>query len=145
MGQLNIPDSAVVYADTAVFIYSVESHPDYWHLLQPLWVKFQSNEISIVTSQLTLMECLVVPLRMGNTILIDAYEQILSEVSLVPISEGILRNAAQLRATINLRTPDAIHAATARNESCTLFLTNDIRLRNIPDLPVVILAEVLAL
>jgi predicted nucleic acid-binding protein len=145
MGQLNIPPSAVVYVDTAIVIYSVEFNPDYWQLLQPLWAKLQANEIIIVSSELTLMECLVVPLRNGNTLLVDTYEQLLSsQVNLVPISQTILKNAAQLRATTNLRTPDAIHAATALSEGCTLFLTNDSGFRNAPHLPVVILSAVLA-
>jgi len=145
MGQLNIPSSAVVYADTAIVIYSVEFNPDYWQLLQPLWAKLQANEITIVSSELTLMECLVVPLRNGNTLLIDTYEQLLSsQISLVPISQTILKNAAQLRATTSLRTPDAIHAATSLSEGCTLFLTNDSGFRNVLNLSVVILSEVLA-
>ena len=145
MGQLNIPSSAVVYVDTPIVIYSVEFNPDYWQLLQPLWAKLQANEISIVSSELTLMECLVVPLRNGNTLLIDTYEQLLSsQISLVPISQTILKNAAQLRATTSLRTPDAIHAATALSQGCTLFLTNDSGFRNVLNLSVVILSEVLA-
>ncbi|MCA1991002.1 MAG: PIN domain-containing protein [Coleofasciculus sp. S288] len=146
MGQLNIPSSAVVYVDTAVVIYSVEFNPAYWQLLQPLWAKLQANEIGIVSSELTLMESLVVPLRNGNTILTNTYEQLLSaQISLVPISKTILKSAAQLQATTNLRTPDAIHAATALDASCTLFLTNDSGFRNVPNLPFVILSEVLAL
>lgn len=145
MGQLNIPSSAVVYVDTAVVIYSVEFNPDYWQLLQPLWAKLQANEISIASSELTLMESLVVPLKNGNTVLINAYEQLLSsQDTLIPISQTILKSAAQLRATTNLRTPDAIHAATALDAGCTLFLTNDRGFRNVPNLPVVILSEVLA-
>jgi predicted nucleic acid-binding protein len=145
MGQLNIPPSAVVYVDTAIVIYSVEFNPDYWQLLQPLWAKLLTNEISIVSSELTLMECLIVPLRNGNTLLVDTYEQLLSsQVSLVSISQTILKNAAQLRATTSLRTPDAIHAATALSQGCTVFLTNDSGFRNVPNLSVVILSEVLA-
>lgn len=145
MGQLNIPSSAVVYVDTVVVIYSVEFNPVYWQLLQPLWAKLQAHEIGIVSSELTLMESLVVPLRNGNTILIDTYEQLLSsQIGLVPISQTILKGAAQLRATTNLRTPDAIHSATALDAGCTLFLTNDSGFRNVSNLPVVILSEVLA-
>jgi hypothetical protein len=36
MGQLNIPDAAIVYVDTAIVIYTVENHASYWQLLQPL-------------------------------------------------------------------------------------------------------------
>jgi predicted nucleic acid-binding protein len=146
MGTLNIPASSLVYVDTSTVIYSVEKFPEYVPLLAPLWLKLQAGEIEIVSSELILMETLVLPLRNSNSILINAYEQLLisSEMRLIPISQSILRQAANLRATSNLKTPDAIHTATALSVSCNQFITNDKGFRNIPSLPVVILSEVLA-
>ena len=37
MGSLTLPPSGPVYADTQIFIYSVEKHPLYAPLLRPLW------------------------------------------------------------------------------------------------------------
>ncbi|MFB2979253.1 type II toxin-antitoxin system VapC family toxin [Microseira sp. BLCC-F43] len=146
MGQLTLPSSATVYLDTSVIIYTVEANPNYYLLLQPLWLKFQTGEIELITSELTLMEAMVLPLKNANTALLSDYDQLLlySEIQLFPITQSVLRNAANLRATTNLKTPDAIHAATALGEGCTLFLTNDSGFRNVPNLPVVILSEVLA-
>lgn len=146
MGQLTIPSSATVYLDTSVIIYTVEANPNYYSLLQPLWLKFQTGEIELITSELTLMEALVLPMKNANTALLSDYEQLLlySEIQLVPITQSVLRNAANLRATTNLKTPDAIHAATSLSEGCTLFLTNDSGFRNVLNLSVVILSEVLA-
>jgi len=147
MGQLNLPDSARIYIDTSVVIYTIEVNPNYWQLLQPLWQKFQTEEIELFTSELTLMESLVLPFRQSNVNLIDTYEQLLlsAVMQLIPISQTILREAARLRAIMSsLRTPDAIHAATAIASSCTQFLTNDRQLRIVPGLPVVVLDEVLA-
>ncbi|HAZ46478.1 MAG TPA: VapC toxin family PIN domain ribonuclease [Cyanobacteria bacterium UBA11369] len=146
MGQLTIPSSATVYLDTSVIIYTVEANTNYYSILQPLWLKFQTGEIELITSELTLMEALVLPLKNANTALVSDYEQLLlySEIQLVPITQSVLRNAANLRATTNLKTPDAIHAATSLSEDCTLFLTNDSGFRNVPNLSVVILSEVLA-
>jgi hypothetical protein len=42
MGQLIIPDGAIVYVDTVPVIYSVETHPDCWALLRPLWRSLHS-------------------------------------------------------------------------------------------------------
>jgi predicted nucleic acid-binding protein len=39
--------------------------------------------------------------------------------------------AARLRAQYNLRTPDALHVATARNEGAEWLVTNDHRLRRV--------------
>jgi predicted nucleic acid-binding protein len=146
MGTLNIPASSLVYVDTSPVIYSVEKFPEYVPLLAPLWLKLQAGEIQIVSSELILMETLVLPLRNSNSILINAYEQLLisSEMQLIPISQSTLRQAANLRAKTNLKTPDAIHAATALSVSCNQFITNDKGFRNISGLPVVILSEVLA-
>ena len=146
MGQLNLPSFATIYLDTQVIIYTVEANTNYYSLLLPLWLKFQAGEIELMTSELTLLETLVFPLKNANTILFRDYEQLLlsSEIQLVPITQSVLRTAANLRANTNLKTPDAIHAATAITEGCTLFLTNDNGFRNVPNLSVVILSDVLA-
>ncbi len=146
MGQLILPTSGTIYIDTSVVIYTIEGNPDYYSLLQPLWYKFYTGEIQIVSSELILMEVLVVPLRNGNNSLVADYEQLLlsSQMQLIPISQSVLRQAANLRATTNLKTPDAIHAVTALSVSCNQFITNDKDFRNVPGLPVVILSEILA-
>ncbi len=146
MGQLNLPDSARIYVDTSILIYTIEVNPSYWQLLQPLWQKFQAGEIELITSELTLMESLVIPFRESNQYLIDTYQELLlsSVIQLIPIDPAILMDGARLRATTtSLRTPDAIHAATAMISGCTQFLTNDQRLRIVPGLPVVVLDEIL--
>ncbi|MBW4647009.1 MAG: PIN domain-containing protein [Goleter apudmare HA4340-LM2] len=72
-------------------------------------------------------------------------EQLLgsSPLRLLPISQMVLRGAATLRATTRLKTPDAIHAATALRENCTLFLTNDRQFRTVAGLTVTVLEEIL--
>ena len=77
MGQLNIPDSSTVYVDTSVIIYSVEKVPDYDLLLEPLWQKLQTNQIRVFSSELTLLETLVLPLQSANMNLVNDYEQLL--------------------------------------------------------------------
>ncbi|MEH2049219.1 type II toxin-antitoxin system VapC family toxin [Nostoc sp.] len=146
MGQLILPTNGSIYIDTSVAIYTIEGNPDYYSLLQPLWSKFYTGEIQIISSELILMEVLVIPLRNGNNSLVADYEELLlsSKVRLIPISQSILRQAASLRATSNLKTPDAIHAATALSVNSNQFITNDKGFRNVPGLPVVILSEFLA-
>lgn len=146
MGLLVIPSGSKVYVDTSVIIYTFEENIDYFNLLRPLWVKFQAQEIEIISSELVLMEVLVGPLRNKNKALVSDYEQLLlnSAVQLIPINQSILRQAANLRATTNLKTPNAIHAATAISVNCDLFITNDKSFRNLSNLSIVILSEVLA-
>ena len=60
---------------------------------------------------------------------------------MMPITQPVLEEAANLRATLNLRTPDAIHAATGLLNQCVLFVTNDSDFRRISNLSVAVLSE----
>ncbi len=145
MGQLVIPSGSKVYIDAPILIYTLEENIDYFNLLRPLWEKFQAQEIELICSELGLMEVLVLPLRNNNNSLVYDYEQLLlnSAIQLIPVNISILKQAANLRAASNLKTPDAIHVATAISVNCDLFLTNDKGFRNLASLPVVILSEVI--
>ena len=67
MGSLSLPPSGIVYVDTAPVIYSVEKHADYWELLRPLWEASKTGRIEVVSSELTLLETLVGPLKQGDS------------------------------------------------------------------------------
>lgn len=145
MGALTLPTSGLVYLDANPIIYTVEKHPVYAPLLQPLWQAAQAKTIDVVSSELALMETLVGPLKSGNTTLERQYEQALlgTDMRLLPITQAILREAARLRATTKLRTPDALHAGTAQQAGCVLFVTNDVGFRGTVSLPLVILDDLL--
>lgn len=106
-------------------------------------MQFQAGEIEIVSSELILMEALVLPLRNADNLLINAYEQLLlsSDMRLIPISQSVLRQAATIRSTTNFKIPDAIDAATALTVNCTQVITNDKAFRNVSGLPVVVRAR----
>jgi len=145
LGRLTFPLSAKVYLDTSPVIYSVEKHADYWRILISLWQSLKSGEIEVVTSELTLLETLVQPIRQNNQILISAYETVLTktEIELFSITLDILRESANLRAAENLKTPDAIHATTATASSCQYLLTNDAAFKRVQSLNVVVLSDLL--
>lgn len=147
MGTLTIPARGCVYVDAQVVIYSVEKHPTYAALVRPLWAAVQAGTVEAVTSELTEMEVLVGPLKAGDTALVTRYDQFfrLPGVRLVPVARTVLRDAARLRATTSkLKTPDAVHLATALRERCNLLVTNDLAFRAATGLPVVILDDLLA-
>jgi predicted nucleic acid-binding protein len=77
--------------------------------------------------------------------LTGAYDDLFegAELRLLPMGQSVVRKAAQLRADLPaLRTPDALHAATALLAACTMFLTNDSGFRRVGGLPVVVLDDV---
>lgn len=145
MGSLILPTSGLVYLDANPIIYAVEKHPAYGPLLAPLWLAAQMKPIEVVSSELSLMETMVGVRKRGDVALEQAYERALleSDIRLLPITQIILREAARLRATTKLRTPDALHLATAQNAGCTLLLTNDAGFRTVAGMSVVILDDLL--
>jgi predicted nucleic acid-binding protein len=147
VGALSLPSGGLVYLDTDAVIYSVEKIAPYATLLQPLWEAARDGQFAILTSELTLLETLVKPLRDSDTTLEELFRALLlgsQEVRLAAISQAILDNAAHLRAKYGLRTPDAIHAATALRSESALFVTNDPGYRRIAALPLVVLNDLLA-
>ncbi|MDJ0903785.1 MAG: PIN domain-containing protein [Xenococcus sp. MO_188.B8] len=92
------------------------------------------GEFQVVTSTLTLTEVLVHPLRNGHNELAQQYQEILLNqeyLTACSVSPAIAELAAQLRATNNLKTPDAIQIATAMHNGAEFFVTNDGGLCNV--------------
>ena len=146
MKTLNLPTSGNIYVDTQAIVYTVEKHPVYAPVLRPLWTAARGTN-RVITSDITLLETLVLPIRNADTGLQTRFETFLlhSDTRLLPITHDILREAARLRATVSgMKAPDAIHAATALLTGCALFITNDSGFRHVPNLPVVMLDDVLA-
>ena len=123
----------------------MEKHADYWRILLLLWQSLKAREIEVFTSELTLLETLVQPIKQNNQNLASAYESLLTstEINLLPISIDVLREAANLRAAQNLKTPDAIHAATAFSADCSYFVTNDSGFKRLSNINIAILSDLI--
>ena len=133
-----------LYIDTAPLIYYVEEHPTYIKRMDKIIEQIQKKPIIVTCSVLTLTEILPVPLKAGNSKLIQDYRDILlysKEFRMVNISEQIAGTAAQLRATYNLKTPDALHLSTAIEARCDAFLTNDKTLKRVIGIHILVLDE----
>ena len=130
--------------DASVFIYLVERHPEYRPIVRPVFEAAESGARELVTSAVTLLEVLVVPIRAGNASLAARYETLLTRgrgLRLVDVDRVQLRTAAELRARHGVRTPDALQLAAALTAGCSAFVTNDGRLRDLPGLRVLQLRD----
>lgn len=134
MGKVSAELGQRVYTDANIVIYAVEGFAAYLDQIRALMTAMNTGEITIITSELTLAEVLVKPLKDQNPTIQQAYKTFLSPtpaLEVVPISRDILEEAAQWRATTKLKLPDAIHLATALRSKCDSFLTNDDVFRNL--------------
>jgi predicted nucleic acid-binding protein len=147
VGSLAVPPAGNVYVDAQCVIYTVDNHPVYAPALAPLWLAVKTGPVRAVSSELTVMESLVGPYKAGDAAREADFETFfqLPGLLLAPVTQPTLRRAARLRAALTrLRTPDAIHAATAIELGVALFVTNDAGFRGVPGLPVAVLRDVLA-
>lgn len=99
----------------------------------------QGGEMVFVTSQLTLLEALVHPLRDNDQTRENIIRKFLTPSSFLiapEITLPILEMALHLRVAHGLRSPDAIHVATGIKHGCEQFLTRDQKWKSI-GLPVV--------
>jgi len=141
---LTLPESGTVYLDANVFIYSIERIDPYRSMLDTLWLTVSTGQVTVVTSELTLLEVLVKPLKVGDATTATLFRTVLKhtpDVQMLPITQSVLEAAANLRATLGLKTPDAIHVATALLNNSMLFVTNDSTFRRVTDLNVTLLNE----
>jgi len=131
--------------DSVSFIYFIEDDPIFVPVLLPLFSAFDSGKASGFTSEITLLEVLVMPYRRGDMHLAERYETLLTRsrgLTMTGLGRAQLRTAAKLRALHSgLRTPDALQLATALTAGCSAFITNDRKLPAIPGLRLIQLSK----
>jgi predicted nucleic acid-binding protein len=135
-----------IYLDANIFIYAVEGFPKYQELCEGLLKAIDDGAIQAVTSELTVAEVFVKPLRDQNLAAVSTYEELLQNrpsLSLVPVSRVVLRQAAELRAQSNGKLPDAIHVATALQSGVNIIVTADRSLKTARSVRCVTLDELL--
>jgi predicted nucleic acid-binding protein len=130
--------------DTSIIIYFMESNPLYDNLISNVFQRISNGSLLGITSIITLIEVLIHPIRQGNTRLQKQYRDLLlnsDNFYTVTVDSSIAELAAQIRSYYNIHIPDAIQIATAKVTGCEVFLTNDINLKRIEDLSVLILDD----
>ncbi len=134
------PKPAPLYGvDTMLFVDHFEANPEFGPAARRILAAAEAGRCRLVTSILSLMEALVVPKRHGTEELCRKYRdffQSFPNLEMRPVDAAVAETASDLRAVHTLRTPDALHMATALTAGAKGFLTEDRRLRDLPGLPV---------
>lgn len=129
----------IIFLDANIIIYQVEAIPAFRDK-----VRFVVTEIfdahpgcRFAVSRLSLLECLVKPVRERNIPLIERYRSFFSanDLVIVEISPQVIERALLIRSDTGLRTPDAIQAASAQIlPDQTIFVTGDAGFAKVSDL-----------
>ncbi|MCU1441055.1 MAG: hypothetical protein JWP85_2052 [Rhodoglobus sp.] len=119
----------MIYLDSCILIYAVEDDgPRGLRIRERL--AGAGDEVAAI-SPLVALECLVSPLRADDLGLHDHYLRAMERFRMLDASLEVHVRAANLRARHNLRTPDALHLATAQLTGCRELWTNDTRLAKV--------------
>lgn len=132
----------LVALDTPIWIAFIEQKPAFLADVNPLFESLKTGRIRVVTSVVGLIEILTGALLRGDEILERRAEEVLTGLdgsTIVPVTLEVARHAARLRAAYGLRTPDAIHLATAVATEATEFVTTDRRLARVKEIEVRVL------
>ncbi len=133
-----------IYLDACVIIYLIEAHPQFGQVVAQRLAALRTPQSLIVSSRLSKLECLTLPHREGNNALIRLYEGFFQarDFEWVDLSEGVIDEALRLRASHNLKTPDALHLASSLKANADIFLTGDIALARCRSVNVEVLVPV---
>lgn len=130
--------------DTPPFIYFLENHPRFSGSARVWFEQVIFGTDEAVCSVLVLTEILTGLRKQRNTVGEATAQAFLLEtpgLTVVDVSQAIADRAATLRARYGLRTPDALHLATALESKATQFITADRKLGRIPGITVKLLKE----
>ena len=146
MGLIQKLTNKKIFLDTAPLIYYIEENQQYLEVLDKLFLTNSKGKFLFQTSVITLLEVLVLPMRQKEYQLVEQYQNILCNsptIEIFDLNIEITISAAGFRAKYGLKTPDSIQVATAVYTSADYFLTNDIRLKGVKEIEILILDELI--
>lgn len=119
-----------IYLDTNIFIAAFEGKTEIsGKILALLSGATTAFGPKFVTSEMTLAELLVLPLRRNDRVHVTFYSNMFAPnpwLDVKPATREIFLRAADLRARVPSRKlPDAVHLATSILSNCTHLLTSD--------------------
>jgi len=120
-----LPQHALLLLDTAPIVHVLEDHPRFAPRFRPLFARHAAGDFRLAVTAITLAEVLAGPLQAGDAVLARRYRAVLESWRCVPLDAGIAETAAQLRASLRLRLPDAVQAASALAINAAALVTHD--------------------
>jgi len=132
--------------DSMVFIYLFELNREHLEEARRVLREVEAGTLRAVTSTLTLTEIMVKPLREGrkNEALDYAFTiENFPNLTVKAPDVAIAIKAAELRAVYDIKTPDALHLATAITSGAEVFVSQDVGLKRVKEIAVCPLRDAL--
>lgn len=132
----------LVGIDSVLFIYIFEKDHALAKKAKLILKNIEVGNLNGIFSSIGLIEVLTGPKKMGNQNLAFQYKTLISNIpnlTIIGINESIVELASDLRAKYGIKTPDAIHIATAIDAKADKFITNDKKLKKIKEIKIELL------
>ena len=123
--------------DSAPIIYFLESHPIWGPRFKPVFEAHAAARVRFAVTAVTVAEVLTGPLQAGDESLARRYRAILESWQCIDLDVGIAESAARLRASLRLKLPDAVQAASALAVNAAALVTHDRDLSKVKSLRVI--------
>lgn len=129
----------IVGIDSSIFIYVWNKHPEFLKKSKKILKQIYSGTIHGVFAEIGLVELLTGPKKQGRLSLAVLYKNKIKNFKNLEtrrLTEISIDKAGDLRAKYGLRTPDAIHIATAIDAGASVFYTNDKKLKIVKEIKI---------
>ena len=138
----NADQNKSVFLDSNFLIYLMEDYEDYKDLINTVLTDIYDHKVKMVTSTITVMECLTGLMKTNQ----DSEQFFgLTEalgLKIVDLTKDVALVAANVRANYpTIKQMDSIQLATGIYAGCDWFITNDKRLHQFREIPVIILSD----
>ncbi len=121
----DLQERALLLIDSAPIIYFLESHPTFGTRFKPVFEAHAAGRVRFAVTTVTVAEVLTGPLQAGDEALANRYRAVLQSWRCIDLDLGIAESAARLRASLRLKLPDAIQAASALTINAAALVTHD--------------------
>ena len=131
--------------DAMIFIYYAEAHRQFGPFAREIFAAIEQGTITAYTSMITITEVLtgyrLAKNQRGEDIFKNMFRVLDPSLLLVPVTVEVADRSASLRALYGLRTPDALHIASALSVGAEAYITNDRKLKVVKEIPVWVIAD----
>ena len=132
------------FVDTSLFIYFLEGNKKFIEKANDFFKYCLSNDVELKTSTITFMEFSIKPYEKGKIEVVNKFKDFLVDFDIhtYNINIEIADSAAMLRSKYKwLKSMDAIQLSVALFSECDIFITNDINLKKIKELDVILIKD----
>lgn len=130
--------------DSMEFIYFLEDNSQFGALSEVIFELAERNKITVISSILVLIEVLTGYRRANDETSEQEFKQMMKEfpnIEVYDLNNHLINKVVDLRTKYNIKTPDAIHIATAIENKAEAFITNDKLLSKIKEIKIICLSD----